>query len=115
MNSVCLIGRLANDPREVQTSTDTKIAKFTLAVSRRQRNEADFFSITCFNKLAELILQYMTKGKQIGVTGELRQHRFEKDGENVSYIEVIAQNIQFLDRMERNDSTEQEEDPLEND
>jgi single-strand DNA-binding protein len=103
MNSVHLIGRIANDPHEVATTTDTKIVKFNIAVQRRKRDEADFFQVVTFNKLAELIMQYMQKGKRIAIMGELHQHRFERDGEPQSYVEITAQTVEFLDKVERHE------------
>jgi len=102
MNSVALIGRLTKDP-EVRYSSGNQqmaIAKFTLAVDRpfakQGEQNADFISITCFGKTAELIEKYVIKGQQIGVTGRIQTGSYEKDGRKVYTTDVIADRVEFL-------------------
>ena len=103
MNSVSLIGRLTRDP-EVRYSagSQTAVAKFTLAVNRTFTREgepdADFIGITCFGKTAELVERYMSKGRQVGVTGRIQTGSYEKDGRKVYTTDVIADRVEFLDR-----------------
>ncbi len=103
MNSVSLIGRLTRDP-EVRYSagSQTAIAKFTLAVNRpfakEGEQDADFIFITCFGKTAELVEKYMSKGRQVGITGRIQTGSYEKDGQKVYTTDVIADRVEFLDR-----------------
>jgi len=101
-NNVILIGRLTRDAELKYTATGTAVAKFGLAVNRKRKqgdeyiDEVSFIDITAWAKLAENLSQYLTKGKQIGVCGELRQDRWEKDGQNHSKVGVTANAIQLL-------------------
>ena len=102
MNSVALTGRLTRDP-EVRYSAGNSmaIAKFTLAVDRQRTTKegeqtADFISITCFGKTAELVEKYVSKGQQIGVTGRIQTGSYEKDGRKIYTTDVIADRVEFL-------------------
>ena len=103
MNSVILIGRLTRDP-EVRygASSQTAIAKFTLAVDRGGKDKngedrgADFIGITCFGRQAELVEKYVTKGQQIAVQGRIQTGKYEKDGRTVYTTDVVADRVEFL-------------------
>ncbi|MBN2050110.1 MAG: single-stranded DNA-binding protein [Spirochaetales bacterium] len=102
VNSVVLIGRLTRDAELKYTSAGMAISNFSLAVNRsrkvgdRWEEEASFFDCTAFGKQAEAVNQYMTKGKQVAVQGELRQDRWEKDGQSRSKVVIIANTLQLL-------------------
>ncbi len=102
VNHVVLIGRLTRDAELKFTAGGMGVCKFSIAVNRRSRSgdqwtdEAHFFEITLFGKAGEAINQYLVKGKQIAVDGELRQDRWEKDGQNHSKVYVVANNVQLL-------------------
>ena len=103
MNSVSLIGRLTRDPDvRYSANSQTAVAKFTLAVNRPfakdGEQDADFIGITCFGKTAELVEKYMSKGRQVGVTGRIQTGSYEKDGKRVYTTDVIADRVEFLDR-----------------
>lgn len=102
MNMVALIGRLTRDAEVTFTSGGMAIAKFSLAVNKRKKvgdsweDEAHFFGCTLFGKSAEAIEEWLKKGKQVAITGELRQSRWEQDGQNRSKIEIVANSVQLL-------------------
>ena len=102
INSVVLVGRLTRNIEIKYTNTGMAVGKLGLAVNRRRKQndqwieEASFFDITVWGKTAEALQPYLTKGKQIGVHGELRQSRWEQDGQARSRVEVVAYNIQLL-------------------
>ena len=104
MNSVALIGRLTRDPEVRYGGTNqTAVARFTIAVDRQRGNRdqeqtADFISITCFGKTAELVEKYIGKGRLVGVTGRIQTGSYEKDGRKVYTTDVIADRVEFLDR-----------------
>ncbi len=105
MNSVALVGRLTKDP-VVRYKDEMAIARFTLAVDRPKQNgkeaTSDFPSIICFGKTAELAEKYLTKGRQIGVTGRIQTGNYtDKDGKKVYTTEVTADRIEFLDKPEK--------------
>ncbi|ADK81981.1 single-stranded DNA-binding protein [Sediminispirochaeta smaragdinae] len=102
INSVILVGRLTRDAEMRYTNSGMAICKFSVAVNRRKRSgdqwtdEVNFFDITLFGKSAEGVHQYLVKGKQVAIQGELRQNRWEQDGQTRSKVEIVAQNLELL-------------------
>jgi len=102
INQVTLVGRLTRDAELKYTGGGTAVCKFSIALNRSRKNgdqwqeEAHFFDIVLWGRQGEAIQQYLTKGKQIAVQGELRQNRWEKDGQQRSKVEITAQNVQLL-------------------
>ncbi|MBA7538858.1 Single-stranded DNA-binding protein [subsurface metagenome] len=102
INQVVLIGRLTRDAELKYTNSGYAILKFSLAVNRGVKKdeswqeEASFFNAVIFGKRAESLAQYMLKGKQIGISGELKQDRWEQDGQSRSRVEIVVNNLQFL-------------------
>jgi len=102
LNHVVLIGRLTRDAEMKYTSSGQAVCKFSIAVNRRKKNgdqwedEANFFDIVVWGKQGESLHQYLVKGKMVGVDGELRQDRWQQDGQNRSKVEIIANYLQLL-------------------
>jgi len=102
INSVILVGRLTRDAELKYLNTGTAICTFSIAVNRsvkkgdKWEDEASFFDITLFGKQGEVVTQYLTKGQQIAVSGELRQDRWEKDGQKHSRVVIVADSVQLL-------------------
>ena len=102
VNVVVLVGRLTRDAELRYTNTGTAICRFSLAVNRRKRSgdswdtEANFFDVVLWGKQGEAIQRYLEKGKQVSVAGELRQNRWEQNGQNRSRVEIAATTVQLL-------------------
>jgi len=102
INHVVLVGRVVRDAELKYTSSGQAVCKFALAINRRRRvgeqweDEANFFDIVLWGRQGEALNQYLQKGKQVGVEGELHQDRWQQDGQNRSRVEIIASNIQLL-------------------
>lgn len=100
INQVILMGRLTRDP-ELRTTTGGKnIVSFSIAVDRGgQDDAADFFNINAWEKLGDLVMQYLSKGRRVLVQGRLRQDRWDdkETGKKQSRIEVTASDVTFLD------------------
>jgi len=102
INHVVLVGRLTRDAEIKYTNTGTAISRFSIAINRRRKindqwtEEANFFDIVLWAKQAESLTPYLVKGKQIGIQGELRQNRWEQEGQSRSRVEIHASNIQLL-------------------
>jgi single-strand DNA-binding protein len=102
INHVVLVGRLTRDAELKYTSNGTAVCKFGLAVNRNRKQgdqfveEASFFDIVVWGRQGEAIEKYLAKGKQIAVQGELRQNRWEQDGQTRSKVEIHAFNVQLL-------------------
>jgi single-strand DNA-binding protein len=102
LNRVVLIGRLTRDAETKFTQNGQAVCKFSLAVNRKRKvgdqweDEASFFDAVLWGRQAETLNQYLTKGKQIAIEGELRQDRWEQDGQKRSKVEIVVNNIQLL-------------------
>ena len=102
INKVILVGRLTRDAELRYANSGLAICRFSLAVNRNKKDgdqwveEAHFFDIVSFGRQGEAINQYLVKGKQVGVEGELRFSKWEQDGQTRSKVEVAANNIMLL-------------------
>ena len=100
INQVILMGRLTRDPEQRTTSTGKLIVSFGIAVDRMgQDDTADFFNVTAWEKLGELVVKYLGKGSRVLVQGRLRQDSWDdkETGKKQSRIEVTASDVTFLD------------------
>ncbi|KYO67224.1 single-stranded DNA-binding protein [Thermovenabulum gondwanense] len=118
MNKVILIGRLTKDPELRYTpGSGVAVATFTLAVSRpflnqKGERDTDFIPIVVWRKLAEQCASNLRKGRLVGVSGRLQVRSFEtQNGTRKWVTEVVAEEIQFLDRPKATDSQEREPEP----
>ena len=102
INSVTLVGRLTRDAELKYTSSGQAVCKFAIAINRRRKvgeqweDEPNYFEVVLWGRQGEALNQYLLKGKQVGVEGELRQDRWQKDGQNRSKVEVVANNVMLL-------------------
>lgn len=102
INSVVLVGRLTRDSELKHTQGGSAVVKFSLALNRRKKvgeswqDEANFFDITMMGKAAESVHKYLVKGKMVAIQGELRQNRWEQDGQPRSKVEIFAFSLQLL-------------------
>lgn len=98
MNNVQLVGRITKDVELRQTASGTAVTRFTVAVDRRKRDTgADFIRCSAFGKTAELMAQYVNKGDRIGVEGHIKTGSYERDGQKVYTVDVIAESVEFLE------------------
>ena len=100
INQVILMGRLTRDPEQRTTTTGKTIVSFSIAVDRvGQDDSADFFNVTAWEKLGELVMQYLAKGRRVLVQGRLRQDSWDdkETGKKRSSVEVTATDVTFLD------------------
>ena len=102
MNKAFLIGRLTRDPELRYSSSNAAIVNFSIAIDRQYTNnqgqrETDFINIVAFQKQAENIKKYVTKGSLVAVDGRIQTRNYEdKDGKRVYVTEVVADRVQFL-------------------
>lgn len=108
MNSVHLIGRLTADP-ELQDRSGTQVGRLRLAVQRPSTRDgesrgADYVDVTVFNTQAEVCRQYLSKGRRVAVEGRLQHSEWQaEDGTRRQKLEVVARNVEFLDRKPADD------------
>jgi single-strand DNA-binding protein len=111
LNTVTLIGRLTREPELKYSQGGMAILKFSLAngyskkVGESWKDETNFIDVTYMGKAAEAVSKYMTKGKQVAVSGCLRQERWEKDGEKKSKVGIVADQVQLIGSREGGESS----------
>lgn len=110
LNRAILIGRLTSDPQLRTTNTGKNVVEFTLAVNKRFKPQdggpdADFFRVKAWGQTADYVNNYLAKGRLASVEGRLEQRRYQdKDGNNREIIEVVADNVNGLDRPKESGS-----------
>jgi single-strand DNA-binding protein len=102
-NEVLLLGNLTREPELRSTSGGTSLCKFGLAVNRKYKagdewkEDVCFVDITVWGNQGENCAQYLDKGSQVFVSGRLSLSQWETDdGQKRSKLEVVANNVQFL-------------------
>ncbi|SIS75358.1 single-stranded DNA-binding protein [Alicyclobacillus vulcanalis] len=104
LNRVILIGRLTADPELRYTNNGTAVASFTLAVDRMRQGpsgerQTDFINVVVWQKQAEIVAQYLQKGRLAAVDGRLQIRSYDnREGQRVRVAEVVAETVRFLDR-----------------
>lgn len=126
MNVVTLVGRLTRDSEIKYLQSGTSVTRFSIAVNREKRSngqredEVSYFDIVLWGKFGEAIQKYLVRGTQVVVNGELRQNRYEVEGQARSRVEIVANNVQLLGNANTNQTTnrtgnfEQRQRPVQN-
>ncbi|WP_100065127.1 single-stranded DNA-binding protein [Miniphocaeibacter massiliensis] len=109
MNNVILIGRLTRDPELRYTQGGNAMCRFTVAVdrglSKDKRAEAeangqltaDFISCIAWGKTAELVANYLSKGRQVALQGRIQTSSYEgQDGNRIYRTDVVADRVEFI-------------------
>ena len=105
LNKVILIGNLGSDPEMRYTPNGAAVCEFRMAVNRRyttsdgeQKEETDWFRVTCWNRLAETVNQYLQKGRKAYVEGRISSSAYtDREGQPQATLEVTAETVKFLD------------------
>jgi single-strand DNA-binding protein len=104
LNQVTLMGNLTRDPELRQTPTGQNVTSFSLALNRSYKDASgewqeatDYIDIVCWGPLAERVAQYLSKGRRCLVQGRLQSRSWEQDGNKRSKVEVLANDVTFLD------------------
>ena len=105
MNKAILLGRLTKDPdiRQSQGAEPVTIARYTLAVDRRQKKQegqqaADFISCMAFGKAGEFAEKYLHKGTKICVSGHIQTGSYTRqDGTKVYTTDVVIEDQEFAE------------------
>ena len=112
MNKAILIGRLTRDPELRYTSSNRAVCQFSIAINRNYTNqqgvrETDFINCVVWDKQAENLAKYITKGRLIAVEGRIQTRSYDNnEGKKVYITEVLANNIQFLESKNSGQSSE---------
>jgi len=102
INVVVLVGRLVRDCEVKVTAGGTSVCRFSVAINRRKKtgetwaDEVNYFDVSLWGRSADTLKPYLTKGRQVSIEGELRQNRWEQDGQARSKVEIFANQVQLL-------------------
>ncbi len=116
VNKVMLTGRLTRDPELRYTPSGTAVSSFSIASSRSYKGkdgewkqQVAFVNAVAWTKLAVLVNEYLKKGSAVYVEGRLHSRSWEtEDGQRRSALEIVAERVQFLDRISKPEVTEEE-------
>ena len=115
INSVVLVGRLTKDVELRKTQSGLSVASFTVACDRRlsaeQKNSgaqsADFINCVAWRGSADFLSSYAHKGDTVGVEGRLQTRSYDRDGQRVYVVEVLANSVNLLHSKQTVQSQEQ--------
>lgn len=104
VNLVIILGRLGKDPEIKYLPNGNAVANFSLATEEawkdkqtgEQQTKTEWHRVTAFQRLAEIIGEYVRKGDQIYIKGKIQTRQYDKDGETRYITEIIAQEMQML-------------------
>ena len=102
LNNIMLIGRLTKDPESKYLPSGSAVVEFSIAnnyyMSNKNSTEVNYFDVVAFGKMAETVAKYLTKGKQVAISGTLRQDRWQDKDTNAprSKVRIIMQSMQML-------------------
>jgi single-strand DNA-binding protein len=104
VNQVILLGNLTRDPELRQTPSGQSVVSFSLALNRAYKTQSgewqeatDYIDVVAWGPLAERVSQYLNKGRRALVQGRLQSRTWEKDGQKHSKVEVLANDVTFVD------------------
>jgi single-strand DNA-binding protein len=112
-NKVLIMGNLTRDPELKQTPSNQSVAQIGIAMNRKfkdregtMREETTFVDCEAWGRTAEVMAQYLTKGKPVFVEGRLKLDQWQdKDGNNRSKLKVVIESFQFIDSKGGQSST----------
>jgi single-strand DNA-binding protein len=106
LNKVMLAGNLTRDPQVRFLANERAVADFGLAMNQRWKDkqtgdlkeEATFVDVECWGKTAELVGQYLTKGRACYIEGHLKLDQWDdkESGKKRSKLKIVADSVQFL-------------------
>jgi single-strand DNA-binding protein len=104
VNQVILMGNLTRDPEVRQTPNGQSVCSFSLALNRSYKGQndewveaTDYIDIVAWAALGERVGQYLSKGRRCLVQGRLQSRSWEQEGQKRSKVEVVANDVTFLD------------------
>lgn len=112
-NITIIIGNLTRDPELKHTNNQIAVTNFSIANNRdytkdgNKIEKVNYIDIECWNKLAEVCNDYLKKGSQVAVEGEIDQQRWkDQEGNNKSRLKIKANNVQFLSSVNKAENNE---------
>ena len=120
INRVCCVGRLTKDPELRRTNSGAAVTSFTLALNRNYNSadgiQADYIPCVVWNRVAENVEKYCSKGSLVGVEGRLRSRNYDNaQGQKVYVVEVVCDSVQFLETRAARERAQQQPQVNQND
>jgi single-strand DNA-binding protein len=112
LNRVVLVGRMTRDPELRRVGSGSAVTSFTLALNRNFQSadgqQADYIPCVVWNKVAENVEKYCSKGSLVGVEGRLRSRTYDNaQGQKVYVVEVVCDSVQFLETKAAREKAQQ--------
>jgi len=104
VNIVTIAGSLTRDPEVRNVGSDNVVCNFGLAINKKYKGKEEtvFCDVECWQRTAELCGQYLTRGRNCLIEGELAFSQWEKDGQKRSKLFIKAQRVHFIGGMDSN-------------
>ena len=111
LNKCCFIGRLGRDPETRTTQNGKVMCTFSLAVSEKHKDKetgekvevTEWVNVTAFDKLAEIVSEYVRKGSLLYIEGKMQTRKYDKDGVEMRSVSILLSEMRMLgDRREDN-------------
>ena len=108
INRVVLVGRMTRDPELRRTSSGAAVTSFSLAINRNfssanGERQTDFINCVVWNKAAENVERYCSKGSLVGAEGRIQSRQYDaQDGTKRTVVEVVCDSVQFLETKNNN-------------
>lgn len=103
VNRVIIAGKLTRDPQIRFLQNEKAVANFGIAINSRfkasdgtMKEDVTFVEIEAWSRTAELVGQYLTRGKACLIEGRLKMDKYEKEGVKHTKLKVVAESVQFL-------------------
>jgi single-strand DNA-binding protein len=116
LNSILLEGNLVRDPEISYTPKGAPVCTFSVACNRyykqeeELKEEASYFDVTVWNRLAEVCKEYLAKGRGVRVVGRLKQDRWEDpEGKTRSKVHIVAEHVEFKPQPRKDGEQKAEE------
>ena len=105
MNRCIIIGRMTRDPDT--RPGETTVSRFTVAVDRMKKDEADFIGCVAFGSTADFLEKYFRKGMRIAIEGRIQTGSYtNKEGQKVYTTDVIAERVEFVESKKKEEEEE---------
>ena len=109
LNKIVIVGRMTKDA-QIYEKEDNKIATFRVATERNYKDDineisTDYLLCKAFGKTATNIEKYTSQGTLVGITGQMRSRKYEKEGQTHFVTELYVETIKFMSPKNKNNET----------
>ena len=108
LNKIVIVGRMTKDAK-IYNNEEVKIATFSVATERNYKDEndeiaCDYIFCKAFGKMASNIEKYTSQGSLVGITGQMRSRKYEKEKQTHFVTELYVETIKFMSPKSKNDN-----------